>query len=217
MIRAILFDFDGTLADSYPAITASVNHVRACHHLPPLPETEVRRHVGRGPAYLLEHTVPGSDPEKDLALYRKHHPSVMRTGTQLMPGVTEMVKALKEGGRATAVCSNKPGAFTRALLDYFGLAAEFDAVFGPEDVARPKPAPDMLLAALASLQVPVGEALYVGDMVVDIQTARSAGVKVWVVPTGSDVRSALAAAGPDRILKDLRDLPDLLGEEDKGL
>jgi phosphoglycolate phosphatase-like HAD superfamily hydrolase len=69
----------------------------------------------------------------------------------------------------------------------------------------------MLLAGLDRLGVAAAEALYVGDMTVDIATARAAGVSVWVVPTGSDARSALAAAGPDRLLDRLADLPALLG------
>ena len=88
-LKALVFDFDGTLVDSYEAITASVNHVRAAHNLPPLSEPEVRRCVGRGPAYLLEHTVPGTDLEVDMARYRQHHPSVLRSGTRLLPGVAE--------------------------------------------------------------------------------------------------------------------------------
>jgi 2-phosphoglycolate phosphatase len=209
-LRAILFDFDGTLADSYPAITASVNHVRALHDLPPLSEPEVRRHVGRGPNHLLSHTVPGGDQEKDVADYRAHHPSVMRTGTRLLPGVAETVAGLKKAGLLLAVCSNKPVAFTRQLLDYLGLAPLFDAVLGPEDVARPKPAPDMLRLALQRLGVTPAEALYVGDMVVDIETARGAGVGVWVVPTGSDEQAALVAARPDRVLADFVEVLRLL-------
>ena len=77
---------------------------------------------------------------------------------------------------------------------------------------QPKPAPDMLLAGLGRLGVAAAEALYVGDMTVDVATARAAGVRVWVVPTGSDDRAALAAAGPDRLLDSLADLPALLGE-----
>jgi phosphoglycolate phosphatase len=209
--RAVIFDFDGTLADSYPAITASVNQVRASHHLPPLPEEEVRRHVGRGHRYLLEHTVPAGEPEKDLALYRAHHPSVMRSGTRLLPGAAEALAFLHASSRLTAICSNKPKPFTRQLLAHFGLKPLIDAVLGPEDVARPKPAPDMLRAALEALQVSADQALYVGDMTVDIETARAAGMRVWVVPTGSDTRAALAAAGPDRILNGLQELPALLG------
>src|ERR1700676_3994566 len=84
--RAVLFDFDGTLGDSYPAITASVNHVRALHHLPPLSIAEVLPHVGRGPARLMQETVGLQDVEANVAAYKAHHPSVMREGTRLMPG-----------------------------------------------------------------------------------------------------------------------------------
>jgi phosphoglycolate phosphatase len=212
-LRAVLFDFDGTLADSYPAITASVNAVRAGHGLPPLDEDTVRPHVGRGPAYLLEQTVPGGSPQADVAHYRAHHPSVMHQGTRLIPGVADTLAALQKAGLLLAVCSNKPVAFTRELLDSFGLAGRFAAVLGPEDVARPKPAPDMLRAGLGRLGVRPEDALYVGDMTVDIQTARAAGVRVWVVPTGSDDRAALEAGRPDRLLDTFADLvPALAGK-----
>src|SRR5271165_7291061 len=97
-IRAVLFDFDGTLADAYAGIAASVNHVRATHGLPPLTEAEVRKHVGHGPQHLLEHTVPGGDPERDVACYRAHHPSVMKSGTSLLPGALETLTTLKHSG-----------------------------------------------------------------------------------------------------------------------
>jgi phosphoglycolate phosphatase len=208
--RAVLFDFDGTLGDSYPAITASVNHVRALHHLSPLTVEDVRPHVGRGPRYLLQATVGSSDTEADVDAYRAHHPSVMREGTRLLPGVEEALRAIKRAGFLLGVCSNKPVAFTRALLDYFGIATLFDAVLGPEDVARPKPAPDMLRAALARLNVPAPAVIYIGDMVVDIETARGAGVCVWSVATGSDTTEALEEARPDRLLLGLSELPALL-------
>lgn len=208
--KVVLFDFDGTLGDSYPAITASVNHVRSRHHLPPLSEPEVRRHVGRGPQYLLSHTVPAGVVEANIAAYRAHHPSVLRSGTRLLPGAAEALQALHERGLRLGICSNKPVAFTRKLIDYLGVASFLDVVLGPEDVPRPKPAPDMLRAALVRLEVPAGHTLYVGDMVVDVQTARSAGVSVWVVPTGSDEIEALERARPDRLLRDLDELRTLL-------
>lgn len=207
-IRAVLFDFDGTLADSYQAITASVNHVRAEHGLSPLEEKEVRQHVGRGMPYLLERTVPGVVQSRDQAIYREHHPSVMLTGTRLLPGAREALSAVHESGRRIGVCSNKPRAFTKELLEHLDIGQYVAAAFGPEDVARPKPAPDMLRAALAWLRVPAEQALYVGDMVVDIETACAAGVAVWVVPTGSDDVHALETAGPDRMLRDLYELRD---------
>jgi phosphoglycolate phosphatase len=208
-LRAVLFDFDGTLADAYPGITASVNHVRASYGLPPLSEAEVRRHVGRGPDRLMKETVPGCDVATALARYRAHHPSVMRTGTRLLPGAAETLEALRQAGLRLAICSNKPRRYTVELVDYLGLTGRVDAILGPEDVPRPKPAPDMLLKALHQFGVPPAEALYVGDMAIDVQVARAAGVAVCVVPTGSDDRASLEAAGPDRLLDGLGDLPGI--------
>lgn len=208
--KAVLFDFDGTLGDSYPAITASVNHVRGLHGLPPLSEPEVRRHVGRGPHYLLEHTVPAGDIETNITDYRAHHPSVLRSGTRLMPGAEDALRDLHTHGLRLGICSNKPVDFTRKLVAYLGVQSYLDLLVGPEDVARPKPAPDMLRLALTRLRVEATQTLYVGDMTVDIQTARSAGVSVWVVPTGSDDIETLRQARPDRLLRDLQELPGLL-------
>jgi HAD superfamily hydrolase (TIGR01509 family) len=154
--------------------------------------------------------VGSGDAEADVAAYRAHHPSVMREGTRLFPGVETALRTAKQAGLLLGVCSNKPVAFTRALLAYFNVAALFDAVLGPEDVPRPKPAPDMLLAALARLNVSASEALYIGDMVVDIETARAAGVVVWSVATGSDRADVLEKARPDRLLHSLTELPALL-------
>jgi phosphoglycolate phosphatase len=215
-VRAVVFDFDGTLGDSYRAITASVNHVRAVRGLPSLTVEQVRPHVGRGVAWLLERTVGRGSPEANAAAYRDHHPGVLREGTTLLPGAAESVRALRRAGLRLAVCSNKPVAFTRELLDHLGLAAEFAAVLGPEEVARPKPAPDMLLAALGRLGVEAGEALYVGDMAIDVETARAAGVTVWAVATGSDDRESLRRARPDRLLKRLAELPGLLAPSTPG-
>jgi phosphoglycolate phosphatase len=208
---AVIFDFDGTLADSYAAIACSVNHVRAGHKLPPLSVDEVKRHVGRGPEYLLTHTVPGGNLADDLAAYRAHHPSVMLTMTHLLPGVAELLPALHRLGKKIGLCSNKPRLFSEELLQHLGLADCFDAVLGVEDVPHPKPAPDMLLRAIERLGTPKERVLYVGDMIVDIQTARAAGVRVWVAPTGCHDRRTLEDAKPDRVLTDLREMVAEIG------
>ncbi len=204
--RAVIFDFDGTLADSYAGITASVNHVRALHMLPPLTEAEVRPHVGRGPIHLLIHTVPAGDSEANLAAYKEHHPSIMFSGTRLFPGVAETLGKLNAGGLRMAVCSNKLRDFTRQLVDSLGIGKVFDVIIGPEDAPHPKPAPDMLIEAMRRLGVTPAETLYVGDMTVDIQTARGAGVTVWVVPSGSEAREQLLAARAVRMPREANEL-----------
>jgi 2-phosphoglycolate phosphatase len=204
--RAILFDFDGTLVDSFAAIAASVNHVRAQHGQPPLSVADVKKHVGHGAEYLLEHTVPGTQLVEDLRHYRAHHPTVMYDLTQWLPGAQELLQALRRAGKKIGLCSKKPRFFSHKLVQSLGVADDFDVVLGPEDVAAPKPAPDMVLRALERLDVPKEQALYVGDMTVDIQTARGAGVCVWVVPTGTHERSVLLDARPDRLLTNLHEM-----------
>jgi 2-phosphoglycolate phosphatase len=203
---ACLFDFDGTLADSYDAIAASVNHVRALHGLVPLPVADVTRHVGRGAVYLMEHAVPAGDHAANLAAYKAHHPGVMAGLTRLLPGAADLVRGLQRAGKRVGLCSNKPRPFSCGLLEHFGIADCFDVVLGPEDVARPKPAPDMLEKAVNVLRLLPSDVLYVGDMTVDIETARAAGVAVWIVPTGAEDRVVLEQARPDRLLTDLREM-----------
>jgi phosphoglycolate phosphatase len=89
------------------------------------------------------------------------------------------------------------------------LSSYFTTVFGPERCPRPKPAPDMLIGALDELRVSPQDALYVGDMTIDIETGRAAGVEVWVIPSGTQSREVLAAASPARILSDFADLLSL--------
>jgi 2-phosphoglycolate phosphatase len=214
MTKAALFDFDGTLADSFDAITASTNHVRAAYGLPPLPGATVRRYVGFGLPHLMRELVPGADPDEAVARYREHHQTVMFTGTRLMPGVAETIPELARRGLRMAVCSNKRVEFTRRLVGALGLADHFAAVLGPEDVANhPKPDPVMLFEALGRLGVSAAEAVYVGDMAVDVHTARAAGVAVWLVPGGATGQESAAAAGPDRVLAAFTDLLRLLPAE----
>ena len=211
MIRAVLFDFDGTLADSFAPITASVNHVRGLHGLPALTEAEVREFVGLGLPQLMRDIVPDSPPEVTVAEYAAHHPSVMLAQTKLLPGVAETLRTLQSRGYPLAVCSNKRVDFTRVLIDALGLGTFFAEVLGPDDVdGNAKPHPAMLLEAARRLGVAPSEALYVGDMAVDVHAARAGGLPVWLVPGGAVGRENPLDAGPDRALKDFAELADLL-------
>lgn len=210
-IRGLLFDLDGTLVDSYAAITASVNYVRRLYGKGPLSLEEVKEKVGWGLENLLAKVVPGAPKEEAARAFKAHHAKVMYAKTKLMPGVAETIPVLFRAGLKLGVVSNKPEEFVRALLSHFGLASFFAVMLGPESAPQPKPHPAPLLKALEKMGLSPAEALYVGDMTVDIEAARRAGMRVWVVATGSHTRAALAAANPDRLLNSFSELPRLLG------
>lgn len=211
--RAVFFDLDGTLIDSYDAITSSVNHVRRSHSLKPLTVDEVRPRVGHGVEKLLRATVDGTDLARDIPLYKEHHLQACVQHTRLLPGAVELLDLLTRHGIGMGICSNKPKGFTSLILQALGIQGRFAAVCGPEDASLPKPHPGMLLEAGHRLNVSLADSLYVGDMLVDIQAGRAAGCWIWVVATGSDTSETLATGQPDRLFADLWELTRALERE----
>lgn len=213
MIRTALFDFDGTLADSFAAITASTNYVRASYGLPALSEAAVRGHVGHGLTNLMETLAPNAPTDEAVARYREHHQTVMISETRLMPGVAETIPELARRGLRLGVCSNKRVEFTRKLVQALGFGPYFTCVLGPEDVNnRPKPDPAMLLEGLRRLAGSPSEAVYVGDMDVDVQTAKAAGIPVWLVLGGALDAASAVNVGADKVLTTFSELLELLPE-----
>lgn len=210
-VRAVLFDFDGTLADSFPAITASTNHTRSLYGLPPLTEAAVREAVGLGLDQLMDELVPGADPAEAVAAYRVHHETVFLTHTTLLPGVADALETLHARGVLMGVCSNKRVDFTRRLVAHLGLAGAFGTVLGPEDVSAPKPDPAMLLEGCRRLGVSPADTIYVGDMAVDVHAGRAGGVRVWLVPGGATGRENPVDANPDRVLLSFAEIAGLVG------
>jgi phosphoglycolate phosphatase len=198
--RVALFDFDGTLADSYAAITASVNHVLEHYGRATLTEGQVRTLVGHGLIQLMQTLLSGVDPDEAAEIYRAHHPSVMKSHTRLLPGVLEGLARLQNAGLTMGVCSNKPSRFTRPLVEMIELGPFFRTILGPEDCGAAKPDPAMLNMSIAQHGAAPTETIYVGDMQVDIETGRNAGIETWVMPTGSHDESTLKLAKPDVLL-----------------
>lgn len=209
-VRAVVFDLDGTLIDSYDAISESLNHARAGWDLPPLAADVVRRAVGRGLETLVAEHVGPDRVEAGVARFRNRYARVFRSATRALPGARDTLAALSRGGVAVAVASNKPARFTRPILEATGLEPYVGSVHGPDTVGRAKPDPAMIRRCLDDLDVPSDEAIYVGDMVLDVESARRAGVRVVLVPGGSSPIDALEATGVP-VLGRLEDLVAHLG------
>lgn len=208
--KLVLFDFDGTLADGFPGIAAAVNAVRQSRGHAPVSLDGVKQYVGWGLDHLIKNVVPQTDLEVDIPLYRQHYATTMLSGTELLPGVNDMVQKLHEKNVRLGVCSNKKRPYTEKLLEVLGIMPPIEKVFGPDDVPNHKPAPDMLLAALKHFEIAANETIYVGDMIVDIQCAHAAGIPIWAVPTGAMTAEQLEAERPTRLFTNMREMMNAL-------
>jgi phosphoglycolate phosphatase len=209
LIRCILFDLDGTLVDSYDAIAESLNLARTAFGLPPFTRNEVLRMVGHGLESLMESALGPDRVTAGVKIFRDRYRQVSLSGTRLLSGVEATLPVLRERGYLLAVITNKPAYFSRRILQHLGVGEFFPVLYGP-DLAPAKPDPEMVFRTLSDLGCTPDEAVLVGDMRVDRDTARNAGIAFFALATGSESREELAAAGPDRLLERFEDLLSFL-------
>jgi len=208
-VRGIVFDLDGTLVDSYSAIADSLNHARAGFDMPAVPEEHVRRQVGRGLEALIADLVGHDRVLEGVRLFRERYAVVYASMTHALPGVVQTLETLAARGYPMTVASNKPARFGKAIVDALGLSTFLLGVHGPDTVGSTKPDPAMLHRCLEDMQTGVRSTVYVGDMVLDVETAACAGVPVILVDGGSSAESDLRATG-QRCIAGLPELLDLL-------
>ena len=210
--RAAVFDLDGTLLDSYVGIHDALSDVLASFGRPPVTISETRLLVGHGLEALIAKVLPEELRADAVSHFRFRYKVNAPKLTKLMPGAELVVSELWRRGIRLAIASNKPAVFSRQLLAGFGLAELFTFIGVPDLGFTEKPDPAMVLAALQAMRATPAETLYVGDMTVDIATARAAGLPVAVVPEGSSTREELEALRPDYILATLVDVLGLFDE-----
>lgn len=185
MIRALLFDLDGTLIDTAEDIAASTNHALAVLGLPARSVAEVSRMVGRGVENLLRAALDDAtvDLSVPLEAFRAHYDAHCLDRTRPFPGVPEILREFSRGERPMGVISNKPVEFSEKILAGLDLRRHFDLVLGPPVVAV-KPDPEGVLRVAAAWGVSPAEILLVGDSEVDRETAARAGCAFRHVPGG---------------------------------
>jgi len=213
MLRAAVFDFDLTLADSAAAVIECAGYALQRLGLPPAPAGQVRKTIGLTLQQSFEALTGNLDPELGAA-YARHFvcraDEVMVAGTRLYPGVDTTFAGLSSRGVRLAIVSSKFRHRIEAILERAGLGESVDLILGAEDVRLHKPHPQGLLSALERLQVEPVRSIYVGDHRVDAQAAESAGVAFVAVRTGSSGPESWSVAAPLAIIEDVSHLLEVL-------
>jgi len=201
MNTAFLFDLDGTLLDSKGDLADAANAARRAVGLGEVTDADVERQTGWGMGALLAGVIPEADAamlvrarEAFIAHYRRH----LLVRSRPYPSVERMFSVLV--GRPLGLVTNKPSMFGRPIVEALGWAPRFDVqVFGDTLVAR-KPDPEPLLHGIRALGRTPETCVFVGDTVIDRDTARKAGVRFVCVGWGR------AAEDADDVVNDLAEL-----------
>lgn len=210
MIRTVLFDFDMTLVDSSRGITDCMNSVAIKMGLPSVSRDQVMGIIGI-PLEKGLHSLWGDYDEAWLAEYRRIFRETEYAGIVPFAGTVPMLKELRSMGIKVGVATNRQ--IAEPVVRAVGLYDMLDLVMGLGNEFRPKPEPDMVLAAMDRLDGRSGETVYVGDTDIDMKTARSANMRGIGVTTGNFSSSSLRDAGAWRIVNEIALLVDLVKEE----
>jgi len=215
MIKAVLFDLDGTFADTAPDLSYALNLMRQARNLAPVPLEITRPVTSLGARGLLgagfditpDHPDFPSMREEFLALYEQN----LCRHTRLFPGIPELIDALELRGFKWGIVTNKAERFAKPLLDLLRHGDRVACVIGGDTTGRIKPHPEPLLAASRVIGIAPEACVYVGDDQRDIDAGRAAGMKTVAVKYGYLNGSAPESWGADAVIERPQELLQYLG------
>jgi phosphoglycolate phosphatase len=217
-MRTVVFDLDGTLADTSADLIAAANH---CFHamgqgalLDPVADASTAFRGGRAMLKLGLSRMRGEESTDEAAIDRWYPVLIEAYGanidreTTLYPGAFQAVDRLRDLGFAVAVCTNKPEGLARELLHRLGILDRFHSLVGADTLPVRKPDPAPYHAAVTRAGGRVDRSFLVGDTETDHATARAVGVPSVLVTFGPEGQG-VADLAPDALLPDFASLPDL--------
>jgi phosphoglycolate phosphatase len=207
----LLFDFDGTLADSLPAAVAAIQAMLAELQYPPKTAAAINGYIGFGEAALVAGSIGTIEPDLVNRARESYYNQVREriVSVPLFPHVAETLWSFKK--QTKIVLSNKRDEFIRLILNHHGLLPCFAAILGGDSAPCLKPDPCAIIGLIKRYRVEPERILFVGDMTVDIETGKNAGVKTCAVTYGFESREKLAAHRPDYLIDDFGALKEIVG------
>lgn len=188
MIKAVLFDLDGTFADTAPDLGYAVNLMRKARNLPPVPEDKTRPVTSSGARGLLGAGFGITPAHPDFVAMREEFLNLYEANlcreTRLFDGMAALVDTLEAQTITWGIVTNKAERFALPLMRLLGYGTRAACIIGGDTTGKMKPHPEPLYAAAKAIQVVPEQCLYVGDDERDIQAGRAAGMKTVAVRYG---------------------------------
>lgn len=212
-MKTVIFDFDGTIADTRAGIVSTVKATLHAMGLPDVAEDAIKELIGLP---LKETFVRAAniDDEKLLAeavdTYRRLFNKICEDKICLFPHVADTLRELHSRGKILAVASSRGHESLSMLLGMFGISRYISLISGEQDVVNKKPAPDMALRILDITHSKASETLVVGDTSFDIEMGKGAGCTTCGVTYGNHPRQKLETAGADFIIDNFADITDIV-------
>lgn len=209
MIKAVIFDFDYTLGDSTNGIVLSVNYAleQLGHSVRDI--AEIRKTIGlslKDTYSVLTSRCDVSEAEQFARLFKEKADEVMIVNTELYNGVKDVLKKLKKKGYKIGIVTTKFRYRIEQILCKFEANELIDIIIGAEDVKIEKPDPEGLWCVMERLNLEKDNVIYVGDSLIDAQTAENAGVDFIGVLTGTTIRQEFEKYRSSYIGKDIPDI-----------
>ncbi|MGZ8256970.1 MAG: HAD-IA family hydrolase [Gallionella sp.] len=180
-VRAVLFDLDGTFADTAPDLAAALNHVRATRDLAPLPLSILRPQASHGSVGLLKVGMNITPDSPDFSALREiflqHYSDNICVHTQLFDGMAELIDQLDARNIIWGIVTNKPQRFTQPLMQALGYAERAGCLISGDTCANAKPHPDPMRKACELIKISAGNCLYLGDDQRDMQAANAVAMR----------------------------------------
>ncbi len=217
MIKACIFDLDGTLLNTIPTISYYCNLTLEHFGFEPIEEKKYNYFAGNGAKLLIERTLAhaGADLEKyfekAFEYYNCEYNKNTTRGTKPFKGICELLDEMKRRGIKTFVLSNKPDFAAKSVIDSF-LGDKIDATYGATQGVALKPSTEGLEKIMKEYSVSKSECLYIGDTDVDMQTGKNAGLFTIGVLWGFRDEEELMANGADLIVSNPVEISDYINE-----
>ncbi len=213
-LKAVIFDFDGTLADTIKTIVAAKQETMRKLGLEVKDERICASTIGLPSKEAFAATYPGLADEildKCVEIYSISFEEKVKTmPPELFDGAGEVLQKLKEKGYKLALASSRRNTSLHGFMDRWKMWDTFDVVFGCNDTEKHKPDPEPVIKILEKLSIKPEEALVVGDMTYDIEMGKRAGAYTCAATYGNSTRQELAASGPDHMIDDIKELMDFI-------